>query len=155
MARRDEQVGGAGARPPLRRLQRPQRGGADGDDPAAFRPGPGDGRGRRLGHDVALAVHAMVLGPLHPHRQEGPRSDVKGDVREKNFFFAKRLDELGVRQPVEKGQNVRAAGLWSDVELLLERAAERRRPGVEGAEPLRRRRRGSVPAWHALSAMFA
>ena len=84
VAGRDEDRGFAGERPDRavlgrRRLQQPQRRGADGDDAPAGGARAIEGGGR-LGGDLApLGVHAVFGDVLGLDRQEGAGADVQGD----------------------------------------------------------------------------
>ena len=60
-------------------FERPQRGGADGDDAAAGGARPVDPVGGRLRQDGTLRMQPVLADRLAAHRQERAGTDVQGE----------------------------------------------------------------------------
>jgi hypothetical protein len=78
-----------------RALERPERGRADGDDPAASAPHLADQPRRRLRDLVPLGVHAVVADVLGLHRREGAGPDVQRDEGAPDAALVEAGQELG------------------------------------------------------------
>ena len=111
----DDEVGLAGAWPdaPVRvgALERPDRGGSDGNHPLAPRPSLRVGLGSFLGDKEGLFRDAVIVDVVGVDARERPRADVKDDFVDEHASGSE-----GVEQIVRE---VEAGGRGSDASRLL------------------------------------